>query len=1119
MAIKIEFDLAGNPVSPTIILANRNGNKLGLLDINPESIDLSDKFNDASEFSFTLNKYTDGVLTNLWDKVVDFKLVYCKEWDMWFEIKVELDEKSETVKTVFCTQLGQAELSQLMLYNIEINTEEDIARDDYKITILYDKKNPDGSLLHRLLKDKAPHYSIIYVDSTIANIQRTFSFDDKSIYDAFQEVAEEIGCLFVFHSNGDRKIQRTISVYDLQQNCNDCGHRGEFTDICPKCGSKNINNGYGNDTLIFVTSDELASSGIQLTTDTDSVKNCFKLEAGDDLMTATIRNCNPNGTDYIWKFSNFTQEDMSKELVEKIKSYNELYNYYYNDYIYKPFLSSFYTDYLLDESDAYLLDESNVYLMYDEEKLITSYNALVEKYLEYTDDLEKIATPIKGYPALMNAYYNTVDFALFLQSVLTPDYDGYLTDEHDAYLLDESDTYLAYKEALLKGTSSEIQATLLTSESLSPVSVSNLKTASLPTVNSTVLSMAKVIVKSTYKVQINNSELIDNGDAKIWNGNFIITNYSNEEDTTISEMVSVVVNDDYELFIKQKLEKTLSKDSTEDYSIVGLFKEDYDEFCDKIKCYALNPLIIFRDACQSCIDILIEQGIGNNLTWADMTEGSSSNLYENLYMPYYDRLTALESEIKVRESEINFILGTYDVDGLLVEEGVQSSIIQCKDEVQKALDFKNYLGNDLWLEFCSYRRDDKYSNENYISDGLNNAELFNKALEFYEVASNEIYKASELQHSISTTLNNLLAIDKFKSITNYFQLGNWIRIQIDNKIFKLRLIEYGIDFGDFNNITVEFSDVIKIKNGITDVKDILSQASSMATSYSSVKRQATQGEKSNTVLNNWIDNGLNATNTKIVSTNNQNQVWDKNGILCRQYDPITDTYSDEQLKIINSTIAITDNNWETTKTAIGRYYYIDPETKELKSTYGVNGETIVGKLLIGEQLDISNENGNLEFGADGFVVKNNVNTISINPNNESIFNISNDSGNIFSLNNDGELVVIGNIVASNLTLLDGTTIETDNIAGLSDVAISGSYNDLSDAPTKLSDFTNDNSFVTKEVSNLTNYYNKTETNNLLNLKADKNSLSTVATSGSYNDLVDIDELKNWVLEQIQVAVS
>ena len=100
MAINIKFDLLGNPEPPTIILANRNGNKLGQLKVNEDSIEVADKLK-ISEFSFTINKYYNDELTPLWDKVVDFKLVYCDEWDMWFEIKIGIDEDNDTVKTVF----------------------------------------------------------------------------------------------------------------------------------------------------------------------------------------------------------------------------------------------------------------------------------------------------------------------------------------------------------------------------------------------------------------------------------------------------------------------------------------------------------------------------------------------------------------------------------------------------------------------------------------------------------------------------------------------------------------------------------------------------------------------------------------------------------------------------------------------------------------------------------------------------------------------------------------------------------------------------------------------------------------------------------------------------------
>lgn len=901
MAINLRFDVVGNPEPPTIILANRNGNMLGQLKVNEKSIDLSDKLNDASEFSFTMNKYVDGKIAHLWDKVVDFKLVYCKEWDCWFEIKVELDEKTETVKTVYCTHLGYAELSQIKLYNVEINTEQDIDRDDYKISILYDENDPEASILNRVLKDKAPHYSIAYVSPTIAKIQRSFSFDDISIRDIHKEIAEEIGCLFQYYAKIENGVlQRKIAVFDLQQTCNDCGHRGEYTDICPKCGSKNITNGYGEDTLIFVTSDELASSGIQLVTDVDSVKNCFKLEAGDDLMTATVRNCNPNGTDYIWYFSDSVKEDMSSELVEKLNSYNEIYRQYYETHV------------------------SNI-----DEDILEKYNGLVDKYLPHNEDLQKITAPITGYSSLMNAYYNAIDLELYLESGLMPSVE-------------------------MNGTNAEEQIGLLTSSSLSPVAVADVTTASLANVNSAVLAMAKTIVRPAYKVQIGLSELVDGGNSRSWRGNFIITSYSDEEDTATGEAISVLINDDLESFIKQKLEKSLNKENTDDLSISGLFEKEYDDFCNELKKYALNPLTSFHDACQSCIDIMIDQGVGSGESWSDSEEGSEANLYEKLYIPYYNKLKAIESEIKVREDEISVVSGVCDIDGNLIVNGLRTEIENCKRQIQDALNFENYLGNELWLEFCAYRREDKYSNEKYISDGLNNAELFKRALEFFEIAENEIYKSSELQHSISTSLNNLLAINKFKPLVKSFNVGNWIRVQVDDRIFKLRLLKYEISFSNFDNIDVDFSDVINIKNGTTDVRDVLEQASSMATSYSSVKRQATQGSNAKDTIEQWTSDGLNSALVQIQSNDSEDITFTKNGLLCRSYDDITGTYSPEQLKLTHNIMAYTDDDWKTVRQAIGKHEYIvySKEDGEFvnKTGYGMHADFVSAGIVSGSQI-------------------------------------------------------------------------------------------------------------------------------------------------------------------------
>ena len=152
----------------------------------------------------------------------------------------------------------------------------------------------------------------------------------------------------------------------------------------------------------------------------------------------------------------------------------------------------------------------------------------------------------------MNAYYNTIDFALYLKSSLMPTIE--MTD-----------------------TNAQEQAGLLTASALSPVAVNtaNAEAISLATANSAVLSMAKIIVKSTYKVEVKTSTLSND---KVWVGNFVITNYSDENDTAESQTIKVVINNDTETFVKQKIEKALNKEDTDDYSISGLFKKDYDDF-------------------------------------------------------------------------------------------------------------------------------------------------------------------------------------------------------------------------------------------------------------------------------------------------------------------------------------------------------------------------------------------------------------------------------------------------------------------------------------------------------------------------------------------------------------
>ena len=70
--------------------------------------------------------------------------------------------------------------------------------------------------------------------------------------------------------------------------------------------------------------------------------------------------------------------------------------------------------------------EPDVYIMYikssADERLFSSKNEhfAIKKEVGYNNDIQEIELPVKGYPALMNAYYNTIDLGLYLTSGLMP---------------------------------------------------------------------------------------------------------------------------------------------------------------------------------------------------------------------------------------------------------------------------------------------------------------------------------------------------------------------------------------------------------------------------------------------------------------------------------------------------------------------------------------------------------------------------------------------------------------------------------------------------------------------------------------------------------------------------
>ena len=556
---------------------------------------------------------------------------------------------------------------------------------------------------------------------------------------------------------------------------------------------------------------------------------------------------------------------------------------------------------------------------------IESYDALYESYTEEYEEL------------LLN-FYELTDEKFYLEHSMFPTIEqAEVTASTEAVKLEENLSTIGLNKVL--------------------------RTTNRASVDLAIENYAKAIVKTGYvKVKVSESTFTYVGDSTngshyedgvltqgthygIWIGKIKVTNYSDSEDVVETEELTIIVHDDYEDFLKQKVMKDITTDSDEGSVFDVLSIKDLNKFKEALTHYNAASLNSFDTALDSALTTLM------SVDQAD----EEADFYNDIYKPYLDKKEACATELNIRNNDISELNKELEV--------VKNRI----NEIQKALNFEAYLGEELFTEFCSYRREDEYNNSNFISDGLDNAKIIQNARDFLDTAKKELIKAATRQHSISTTLYNLLVMPEFKELIKKFSLGNFIRVRAGKDIYRLRLVSYTINFSDMQTIAVEFSDMTKTADGMNDVTSLVKSAQSMATNFSYISKQAEKGQKANEVVIDFVEEGLNSANVAITNNTNEEVTYDKNGILCRTYDDVEGTYSPEQLRITHNIMCFTKDNWRNVVSSFGKHNYYkfvkkdtDPIETLVKDTdYGLTSQFVTAGYVYGSQIisgDIYSEN-------------------------------------------------------------------------------------------------------------------------------------------------------------------
>lgn len=952
-----------------------------------------------------------------------------------YEISVdEYDGEEGAIKKVTGVLLAQSELSNT-LCTLEANTEDDIVtRNNYYTeypTVFYRdidfgddadtiKKKKDSSLLHRILS-YAPHYKVGHVDETLKLVQRTFSFADMPITDVLNQVSGEVGCLFTFETylDEDGKATRLVNAYDIAycQTCYDLvksqvadgvkmltasKYRTITNGVCENCQSSSGVCDCGSDTGIFITTENL-SSEIQLKPE-GTVKNAFKVTGGDDMITAAVQGLNLSASNKIMLFSDEMKAEMSESCRNKLQAYTTEYNnkapYYaelleteYNIYDAILWLQSAKMPALsleqreLQEEVEYVLgmiqsDWNNDYYIssYDSPNAEGNY-----KTAPYSLASHSITSMVKLYMdsgyAVQVTNGNINDFV--------PDSSNRIRWEGTIRIYDAGN-----RESYADMNCTSNQTTTVVYH------VSNGDSSAVTTYTRTYPSY---FVRFAFgdKSAAEYKNYIEQYAQKLLSDYKAVSKKNQEEKDWSLYGYEPLKNylDGYDRCI-QVLQGTAGVspfsyggfDSAEEY-LISIYQPIRDHIgeqmtilCDEINalCEYLggypgtvkpdyvqdNYIYQYYNSCQDALYHLTQSSssgyIGNFPFHCKVCGSTNTSYYQNTN--HCNNCGASGNDIDSYATIAKQIYDFYNEN-----HTGNKTILSERTYWQEYFDMEKYFRDD-YDEFRSFIREDVYANENYISDGLNNAQILEKAKELRSRALGQLAVACTQQYTISSSVAAIVAEQWKDGLTvrdayNDFKLGNWIRCRINDVIYKLRVTSIEYDFENIQLLTVGFSSVIKTKYGeMSDIESILKQSQSIATSFPSVKHQASQGHLTSQRFDEIKKNGLNSALMNVLGGNNQEVVMDDKGILIRKYLEETGTYSKYQIRIIDRNIVFTDDGWQTAKMALGYMKLPGGADGEYSYGYGLIADCLIGNLMCTKHLRVYGANGGIEINGDEIVL-------------------------------------------------------------------------------------------------------------------------------------------------------
>lgn len=254
----------------------------------------------------------------------------------------------------------------------------------------------------------------------------------------------------------------------------------------------------------------------------------------------------------------------------------------------------------------------------------------------------------------------------------------------------------------------------------------------------------------------------------------------------------------------------------------------------------------------------------------------------------------------------------------------------------------------------------------YFTTDTSDYEQMSVAWELYQYAVECMADLCYPAYTFSVSSANFIASEQFDSFKKRLTLGRKIYLDLGDRVIEPVFIGMKFNYEDLGSIDLEFSDKFSGSDAAMSLANLLDESISMGKSVSrkSGGWSAFVDSQASSSVKEFMDSALDVAKNKVLSSVGQSITWDESGIRLRKWlDDEHTLYDDHQIWMTDRNIVFTDDNWTTAKMAIGML-----EDPIYGTVYGVCAPYIVGTMLAGENLRISNTGGNFVIDENGITI-------------------------------------------------------------------------------------------------------------------------------------------------------